>query len=210
MFTGLIEELGRVKAIRKTSKSAQITVSARAVLEGLALGDSIATNGVCLSVVAFDDNSFTVDAVAETMRRSNLNTLKVNDAVNLERALALSDRLGGHLVAGHVDGVGRLERFEREGNAIWMTIAPPENLLRYIVEKGSIAIDGVSLTVAYVDAKRFKVSIIPLTSNKTTLLDKPLQAKLNLEVDMVGKYIEKQQGLNRDLSLAFLKEHGYA
>lgn len=215
MFTGLVEEIGNIKAITKSTKSAKITIKASKVLEKVKLGDSISTNGVCLTVTDFSTNYFTVDVMAETMRRSNLKNLSSGDEINLERALRLGDRLGGHMVSGHIDGVGVISKYENEENAVWITIKTPPELLRYIVEKGSIAIDGVSLTVAYVDDTSFKVSIIPHTKDVTTLLRKKIGDEVNLECDMVGKYIEKlmsikeQKNVKKGIDLNFLSENGF-
>lgn len=216
MFTGLIEEIGRVQSIVKSTKSAKITVKASKVLEDVKIGDSISTNGVCLTVTEFDSKSFVVDVMAETVRRSNLNNLSPGDEVNLERALKVGDRLGGHIVSGHIDGVGTISKYEDEDNAVWITISASSELLRYIVQKGSIAIDGVSLTVAYVDNSVFKVSIIPHTKDVTTLLRKKVGDNVNLECDMVGKYIEKLLGVKEQapvkggIDFNFLSEHGFA
>lgn len=216
MFTGLIEEIGRVQSVVKSTKSARITINARKVLEGVKLGDSISTNGVCLTVTEFSSNSFVVDVMAETMRRSNLHRLSTGDEVNLERALRLGDRLGGHLVSGHIDGVGTIASYENEDNAVWVTIEADPEVLKYIVQKGSIAIDGISLTVAYVDDAVFKVSIIPHTKDVTTLLRKKAGDAVNLECDIVGKYIEKLLGakeqapVKKGIDMNFLSEHGFA
>lgn len=216
MFTGLVEEIGRVLSVTKSTKSARITIRAVKVLEGAKLGDSISTNGVCLTVTEFSSGSFSVDVMAETMRRSNLHMLSPGDDVNLERALRLGDRLGGHMVSGHIDGMGAVVNFENEDNAVWVTIQTAPEILRYIVQKGSIAIDGISLTVAYVDDSVFKVSIIPHTRDITTLLRKRVGDVVNLECDMVGKYIEKllqskEQAPSRGgIDMNFLSQHGFA
>jgi len=216
MFTGLIEEIGRVDSIIKSTKSARITIKAGKVLEDVKLGDSICTNGVCLTVTYFDSEKFTVDAMAETMRRSNLGSLSKGDEVNLERALRLSDRLGGHIVSGHIDGVGKIESYIREDNAVWITISTQPGLLKYIVQKGSITLDGVSLTVAYIDDEKFKVSIIPHTKDATTLLHKNVRTMVNLECDMIGKYIEKlikyedEPSVKKGIDIDFLNRHGFA
>lgn len=191
MFTGLVEEIGIVEKITKGTKSAKITIKAHKVLDNLKLGDSISTNGVCLTVVDFNKYTFSVDVMAETIRRSNLRNLSAGSSVNLERALQLSSRLGGHIVSGHIDGVGTITSYKNEDNAIWITLSTSPELLKYIVEKGSIAIDGVSLTVAYVDNKTFKVSIIPHTKEVTSLLKNKIGDEVNLECDIVGKYVEK-------------------
>ncbi|MEG0772211.1 riboflavin synthase [Clostridium sp.] len=216
MFTGLIEEIGIVEAVSKSTKSARITIKASTVLEGTKLGDSICTNGVCLTVTDFSNNRFIVDVMAETMRRSNLNSFSPGEKVNLERALRLGDRLGGHIVSGHIDGMGTISSFEKEDNAVWITIAASQEILKYIVQKGSIAIDGVSLTVAFVDKEVFKVSIIPHTKDMTTLLRKKVGDIVNLECDVIGKYIEKfigaeeQAPVKKGIDFNFLSEHGFA
>jgi riboflavin synthase len=215
MFTGLVEEIGKVESIAKSAKSAVITIKAKTVMEGIKLGDSICTNGVCLTVTEFSSDKFSVDVMAESMRRSNLKTLKKGDEVNLERALKLSDRLGGHIVSGHIDGTGRIETYEKEDNAVWITVSAAPELLKYIVDKGSIAIDGVSLTVAYVDDGVFKVSIIPHTKDVTTLLKKQPGQEVNLECDMIGKYIEKLMNFGSrpapkgSIDMDFLASNGF-
>lgn len=216
MFTGLVEEIGIVQSVLKGTKSARIIIKAHKVLEDVKLGDSISTNGVCLTVTDFKDNTFSVDVMAETMRRSNLKNLTPGSKVNLERALRLGDRLGGHMVSGHIDGTGVISSLDKEDNAVWITILPSEALLKYIILKGSISMDGVSLTVAYVDKKIFKVSIIPHTKDVTTLLDKFIGDEINLECDMVGKYIEKLLNFNdktaenkSNIDIEFLKKHGF-
>lgn len=216
MFTGLIEEIGSVESVVKSAKSARITIKAQKVLEGVRLGDSISTNGVCLTVTSFDSGRFSIDVMAETMRRSNFKNLSPGEKVNLERALSLGDRLGGHMVSGHIDGTGTILRYEKEDNAVWITVAAGPEILNYIIQKGSIAIDGVSLTVAYVDESVFRVSIIPHTKDATTLLHKKMGDEVNLECDMIGKYIEKllnnrsQKPAKKELDMNFLNENGFA
>lgn len=215
MFTGLIEEVGKVESVVKSAKSARIIIKAKKVLEGVMLGDSICTNGVCLTVTSFGKSRFSVDVMAETMRRSNLRNVSPGEEVNLERALSLGDRLGGHMVSGHIDGMGTIENFEQEDNAVWITIAASLEILKYLVQKGSIAIDGVSLTVAYIDDTVFKVSIIPHTKDATTLLRKKVGDEVNLECDMVGKYIEKFLGfkehrpIKKGIDINFLSDNGF-
>ncbi|MUP37129.1 riboflavin synthase [Labilibaculum euxinus] len=219
MFTGLIEEIGSIKSIQSGGKSIRLTVSARKIMDDVKLGDSIATNGICLTVVSFNSTGFSADVMPETMSRTNFGLLGAGSRVNLERALRVGDRMGGHMVSGHIDGLGEVVGREQDDNAIWVSIAAPGNILKYIVEKGSVAIDGISLTVAYVDEKIFKVSIIPLTQEDTTLTSKKKGEKVNLECDMTAKYIEKfmlhrdeesAQVEKSDISMNFLKENGFA
>jgi len=216
MFTGLVEEIGKIQSIVKSTKSAKIIIKANKVIKEAKIGDSISTNGVCLTITECTLNSFTVDVMAETMRRSNLYSLSLGDEVNLERALKVGDRLGGHIVSGHIDGMGTVANYENEDNAVWITISSTPEILMYIVQKGSIAIDGISLTVAYVDEKVFKVSIIPHTKEVTTLLIKRIGDIVNLECDIVGKYIEKlilskeQAPVKQAIDMNFLSENGFA
>ena len=214
MFTGIVEEIGLIESIKNGEKSSKITIKGSKVLEDTKIGDSIATNGVCLTVTKLQDNKFEVDVMAETLRKSNLGSLSVGSRVNLERALNLQSRLGGHIVSGHIDGVGRIISFVKEDNAIWVTIEASEEILKYVIYKGSITIDGISLTVAYVDNIRFKVSIIPHTATETTLLNKRPSEYVNLECDLIGKYVEKLMGLNLEknksnISKEFLRENGF-
>ena len=215
MFTGLIEEIGEIKSIVKGAKSARITISAEKILLGTKIGDSINTNGVCLTVTDFSKNSFSVDVMAETIRSSNLGKLKSGSKVNLERALRLSDRLGGHIVSGHIDGIGTIVDFYKEDNAIWVSVETTVDILKYIVHKGSITIDGISLTVAYVDENIFKVSIIPHTKDETTLLIKKIGDEVNIESDMLAKYVEKLLKYGeapkekKPISMDFLLENGF-
>ncbi|MBO6115130.1 MAG: riboflavin synthase [Lachnospiraceae bacterium] len=191
MFTGIVEETGEIKSIVHGSKSAVLTIKGSVVTKDSKVGDSIAVNGVCLTATTITGDIFTADVMAETMRRSSLGELKQGSKVNLERAMLCNGRFGGHIVSGHIDGTGTIRNMEKEDNAVWVTIAASSDILKFIVEKGSIAIDGISLTVAYVDEEVFKVSIIPHTANETTLLTKNKGDKVNLENDIVGKYIEK-------------------
>lgn len=218
MFTGLIEEIGSIKSIKKGGKAIRLDVSASKIMDDVKLGDSIATNGICLTVVSFDSNGFSADVMPETMSRTNFGLLGAGSRVNLERAVRVGDRLGGHMVSGHIDGLGEIVGKEQDDNAIWVSIAAPKNILKYVIEKGSIAIDGISLTVAYVDDKMFKVSIIPMTQEDTTLTSKKPGEKVNLECDMTAKYIEKfmfhrdeekNQESKSNISMDFLKENGF-
>lgn len=194
MFTGIIEEIGKVKGIKEGEKSSVLIIEAKDVLEGTIIGDSISVNGVCLTVTELLSNSFQVDVMAETLDRSNIGQLAVNQELNLERALNLEKRLGGHIVSGHIDGTGTIQEYREDDNAVWVTIAASSDLLRYIIEKGSIAVDGISLTVAQVDESSFAVSIIPHTAEQTILLKKNVGDTVNIECDMIGKYVEKLLG----------------
>lgn len=196
MFTGIVEEIGEIKNIKHGSKSAVLTIKGSVVTKDSKVGDSIAVNGVCLTATSIMGDIFTADVMAETMRRSSLGDLKQGSKVNLERAMLCNGRFGGHIVSGHIDGTGTIRNLEKEDNAVWVTIAALPHILKYIVEKGSIAIDGISLTVAYVDSEVFKVSIIPHTAIETTLLTKNKGDTVNLENDIVGKYVEKLLGYN--------------
>lgn len=191
MFTGIVEETGSVKKVIGHQVSGYIEIKAKKVLEGTQIGDSIAVNGVCLTVTELHGDSFVADVMAETLRKTNLGNLSIGAKVNLERAMAANGRFGGHIVSGHIDGTGTIQSLQPEGNAVWVTIAAPASILHLIVNKGSIAIDGISLTVAYIDDKVFKVSIIPHTGEETTLLKRKPGDVVNLENDVVAKYIEK-------------------
>ncbi len=215
MFTGIIEETGTVKRV-VSGASGSLEIQAKKVLENTMIGDSIAVNGICLTVTTMSDSHFTADVMAETMRRTNLGTLHNGSKVNLERAMAAGGRFGGHIVSGHIDGTGTVISLKPEGNAVWVTIGADASILRYIVEKGSIAIDGISLTVAYVDDECFKVSIIPHTGAETTLLARKPGDRVNLENDIVAKYIEKlmkpyagKPEENKGISMEFLLENGF-
>ncbi|WP_206459962.1 riboflavin synthase [Anaerovorax sp. IOR16] len=221
MFTGIVEEIGTIFGVKSGANSAQMTIQGKKVLERTQIGDSISVNGVCLTVIAMKGNNFVVDVMAETFRRSNLGKLKINSKVNLERAMAADGRFGGHIVSGHIDGTGTIVHKEREENAVWLTIKTTPKLLRYIVEKGSIAIDGVSLTVAALQKDGFQVSIIPHTGSETTLLHKAIGDPVNLENDIIGKYVERlMQPLadshntdrkieNKEITTEFLRIHGF-
>ena len=215
MFTGIVEEVGTLKAIRKGTHSAVLEIQAKVVLEDIHLGDSIAVNGVCLTATSFSPAGFTADVMHETLDRSALAGLGPGSPVNLERAMAANGRFGGHIVAGHVDGVGTIAAIEKDDNAIWFTITAPAQVLRYVVEKGSIAIDGISLTVARVETDRFAVSVIPHTAAVTLLGLRRTGDRVNLESDLVGKYVERllrpapeEKGQSR-LTMEFLTQHGF-
>jgi len=216
VFTGIVEELGIVRTLRLLPESGQITIEGEKVLNGTQLGDSIAINGVCLTVIRQTEREFTVDVMAETLAKTNLTELKSGHPVNLERALQLQTRLGGHLVSGHIDGVGNIRRITPWGIAQLYEISAPPTLLNYILPKGSIAIDGISLTVIDVEAEYFTVSLIPHTFKQTTLGSKGIGASVNLETDLIGKYVARFMGKDpvssknkQELSLGFLAEHGF-
>lgn len=215
MFTGIVEEMGTIRAIRKGANSAILDIQASVVLEDIHLGDSIAVNGVCLTATSFSPTGFTADVMHETLNRSSLAALKPGSRVNLERAMAANGRFGGHIVAGHVDGVGHVVSTQRDDNAIWYTISAGADIMRYIVEKGSITIDGISLTVARVEEASFAVSVIPHTVQVTVLGDRKPGDAVNLENDIIGKYVEKLLGSQTEepvkksgIDRAFLAKHG--
>ena len=187
MFTGIVEEVGKVKSI----SNGVLQIEANKVLEDVHTGDSIAVNGICLTVTSFTAHSFQADVMPETIRRTSLNELKLGSPVNLERAMAVGSRFGGHIVSGHIDGTGRIVSLKEEKNALLMKIAADSSLLRYIVEKGSVALDGISLTVAAVTDRDFTVSLIPHTRQVTNLSAKGEGSTINIENDVVGKYVEK-------------------
>ncbi len=217
MFTGLVEELGKVRAVARGAKSVRLTVTAKAIMDGVKLGDSIAVNGTCLTVVEYGGDWFTADVMPETVERTALAGLKSGDAVNLERTLRVVDRLGGHIVSGHIDGVGTIKTKEANDNAVVVRIAAPAEVMRYIVAKGSIAVDGISLTVAAAGPDWFTVSLIPHTASVTTLGVKGVGAPVNLEADVIGKYVEKLLGLTPadgaggkgGLSARFFADNGF-
>lgn len=191
MFTGIIEEVGTVKRVQRSGSSSFIEIQAKKVLEDVHLGDSIAVNGVCLTVTHFDGSVFRADVMNETLSRSSLGSLTSGSPVNLERAMAAGGRFGGHIVSGHIDGTGVITDIRNDGIAVWYTVSAAPELLRYIVEKGSIAIDGISLTVAKMTDTSFSVSIIPHTAAQTILSTKKVGDTVNLENDIIGKYVEK-------------------
>jgi riboflavin synthase len=211
MFTGIIEEIGRVRSLRRTGISFTLDVEAQRVLEGTRVGDSIATNGVCLTVTSLRADGFTADVMPETVHRTAFARLVPGSEVNLERALALGDRLGGHIVSGHVDAVARLQSRRSDETALWLTFEAEPTLLRHVVEKGSIAINGISLTVATVTDRTFSVSLIPHTQGETNLTALRVGDDVNIESDMIAKYVEKllakpaAGGLTED----FLRQNGY-
>lgn len=215
MFTGIIEDKGKVAAVKKGGKSAELHIHSDVIPGDLKVGDSVAINGVCLTVTYFDNNSFTVDAVPETMNRSNLKDLRAGSPVNLERALRVGDRMGGHMVSGHVDSKGMVQSVEQEDNAVWFTISMDAEFIRYVIPKGSVAIDGISLTVVDVSEGAFTVSVIPHTLKETALASLTKGDEVNIECDMTAKYIERflafrnDEKPKKDITMDYLKENGY-
>lgn len=215
MFTGIVEEVGTVEKISRGQHSAVLTILADTVLEGTKLGDSIAVNGVCLTVVELLDGRFSADVMHETLNRSSLVKISRGSHVNLERAIPADGRFGGHIVAGHVDGVGKIIRIRRDDNAIWYTVQAGSDVLRYIVEKGSITIDGISLTVAAVTERDFSISAIPHTVRQTVLRERSEGDVVNLETDIIGKYVEKllrlapAQPEQSSITREFLSRYGF-
>jgi len=211
MFTGLVEEIGVVAAVAKSADSFDLTVSAETVLDGVKLGDSIAVNGVCLTVTSFDDKTFTVGLAPETLARTNLGDLAKGDPVNLERSLLPTTRLGGHFVQGHVDGTGTISSFRPDNDALWLTVKTDPALMRYIVTKGYIAIDGTSLTVVDTGPDWFNVTLIDYTQAKIILPRKKPGDAVNLEVDILAKYVERltQPRDGAGVTSQFLTEHGF-
>lgn len=190
MFTGIVEEIGRIIRIEKGANSSRLTVAGEKIFSDLKLGDSVATNGVCLTVTDFSKGIFTADVMNETLKRTNLGDLRQGSAVNLERAMVANGRFGGHIVSGHIDGTGVITKIEQDDIAVWYTIEADRKIMKYIIEKGSVAIDGISLTVAKVTDRSFSVSLIPHTAKETVLGYKKTGDTVNLENDVVGKYIE--------------------
>ena len=227
MFTGIIEEIGYVRHVISGSVSGEIRIGAAKVLEGTKIGDSIAVNGVCLTVTRLLGDGFTADVMPETLRRTNLGKLSGGAPVNLERAMAADGRFGGHIVSGHIDGTGTITQMRPEGNAILVTIAAAPEIMELIVEKGSVAIDGIRLTVAGAWNDSFQVSVIPHTGEETILLKKRVGEPVNLENDIIGKYVQKLLGGNyrkgegsamtpgtgkkpeSRITMEFLAEHGF-
>ncbi len=215
MFTGIIEEVGQIAQINKQGDFAVVTIKASKVLDDVHLGDSIAVNGVCLTVTSFTATQFTADVMSETLKRTSLGELSNGSPVNLERAMAANGRFGGHIVSGHIDGTGRVAEILPANNSTWYRIQAEPKLMRYIIEKGSITIDGISLTVVDTDEDSFRVSIIPHTIKETNLGSKKVGSLVNLENDIVGKYIEqflmKKETENppSKITMDFLKKAGF-
>lgn len=216
MFTGIVEEIGTVVSISQGAKAAKMTLQGNLIFEDMHIGDSIAVNGVCLTVTSMSENGFCADVMAETVRKSSLGILKSGDSVNLERAMAANGRFGGHIVSGHIDGTGTICQFKKEQNAVWITIEASPEILHLIVHKGSICIDGVSLTVAELSEQSFSVSIIPHTGEQTILLKKKVGDIVNLENDVIGKYVQRllaphtvEETPASRITLDLLSEYGF-
>ena len=213
MFTGIVEEIGSISGIKQGKNSEILTIKAKKVLEDTKIGDSIAVNGICLTVTALYSDSFTADVMHETINRSSLSKLKYGSKVNLERAMPVNGRFGGHIVSGHVDGTGTIINIKPDDNAIWYKIQANQQILKYIVEKGSITIDGISLTVAKVSETDFSISAISHTVEQTILKEKRQGDIVNLETDILAKYIEKllnpTQNEQSKITKEFLLEHGF-
>lgn len=217
MFTGIVEELGKIKSIAHGAKSVRLSVTASKVLSDVHIGDSIAVNGTCLTVVAYAEKWFTADVMPETVESTALASLQIGDTVNLERTLRVGDRFGGHIVSGHIDGVGTINAKDTNDNAVIVRIKAGPEVMRYIVKKGSIAIDGISLTVVNCDSDWFTVSLIPHSAKMTTLGYKKTGDTVNLEADVIGKYVEKLLGLQpvqpkgktSKIGMDFLQQNGF-
>lgn len=217
MFTGIVEQVGRIKSIHLKNQSAILTIACKEKWDGLHIGDSVAVNGVCLTVTHINETIWAADVMAESIRTSTLGTLNSGSIVNLERAMAANGRFGGHIVSGHIDGTGKILRIIPEENAIWFTIGVDKKLLAYMVKKGSIAVDGVSLTIASLDEKSVSVSMIPHTRAVTTFLKKRVGDLVNIECDVIGKYVErlltnseeKASDQDTDITKSLLTKYGF-
>ena len=211
MFTGIIEEIGKVERIQKDSRNCKLSIKASKILTDIHLGDSIAVNGICLTVTHFNHQAFTVDVMNETWNRTALTLLKHGSEVNLERALSVNGRLGGHVVTGHIDGTGKISSIKKDDNAVWYQINTQKEILDLIVEKGSITIDGISLTVAKVSKVNFSVSVIPHTLEQTILKSKQVGSTVNLENDILGKYVQKlmDNSPKSEISKELLYQNGF-
>ena len=214
MFTGIVEEIGLVEKVKKGPASASVTINAPAVTAGTKTGDSIAVNGICLTVTSLAGSTFTADIMHESLNRSSLSDLRRGSRVNLERAMAADGRFGGHIVSGHVDGTGIISAIREDDNAVWYTVRTSPAIMRYIVEKGSVTIDGVSLTVAAVTEDSFSVSVIPHTRQVTIMGDLRAGDKVNLENDIIGKYVEKflkpeETSVKSNITREFLARCGF-
>ena len=216
MFTGIVEEVGKKIDVKKGANSSRLIIGAEKIFSDMNVGDSVAVNGVCLTVTDFEKNMFWADVMSETLSRSSLGSLKKGSLVNLERAMAANGRFGGHIVSGHIDGTGVIKSMKKDDIAVWVSISAPKNILKFIVEKGSVALDGISLTVAEIGDDEFKVSVIPHTGGNTSLLLKKAGDIVNIENDIIGKYVERLMSFKTDsaakssgISLEFLADNGF-
>ncbi|MFU0784255.1 riboflavin synthase [Clostridium sp.] len=216
MFTGLVEEVGEVLQVSKGENYSKLSIRAEKILRGMKIGDSIAVNGTCLTVTDYGKDFFSVDIMAETLRMGSLKSLKIKSKVNLERALKLGDRFGGHIVSGHIDGTGKIVDIHDEGISTWIDIEVSQDIMKYIVLKGSVTLDGASLTVAKISNNCFSVSLIPHTKMETVLNYRKIEDKVNIECDIIGKYVEKMflnqrsiQNKKSDISMDMLSKYGF-
>jgi len=214
LFTGIIEEIGTIQRIERGARSGRLTISGDVIFSDLKPGDSVAVDGVCLTASAIDRKQFSADVMPETLSRTALGVLRPGSAVNLERAMAANGRFGGHMVSGHIDGTGKIAQRQIDDNAVLVRIEADPSILRYVIAKGSIAIDGISLTIAAVDELGLSVSIIPHTGSETTLLSKRTGDLVNLENDLIGKYVERLllprgETSKPSITYEFLVEHGF-
>lgn len=213
MFTGIIEEIGKIDSITRKGNSLSLRIKAEKIMSDISIGDSIAVNGICLTVTEFTRDGFCLDSMRETLEKTSLKNSKVGDLVNLERAMTANGRFGGHIVTGHIDGVGKIVEIKKDEIATWYSIESNKKIMQYIIEKGSIAIDGVSLTIVDFTKDSFRVSVIPHTFKETILSNKKIGSIVNLENDCVGKYIERILNINKkqesNISREFLLKHGF-
>nr|WP_304218263.1 riboflavin synthase [Fredinandcohnia onubensis] len=217
MFTGIVEEIGKIKAINGSQDSVEMVIKARKILDDVNLGDSISVNGVCLTVTEFTSDGFTVDVMPETVKSTSLRELQRNDDVNLERAMSANGRFGGHIVSGHVDGIGKIVRKEPKGNAVYYEIEIPEELIQFMIYKGSVTVDGTSLTIFGLTKNTFTLSLIPHTLTETILRKKGVGDIVNIECDMLGKYVSQfmrrsfgnEKSTESRITASFLEENGF-
>jgi riboflavin synthase len=217
MFTGIVEEIGKIKAINGSQDAVEMVIKARKILDDVNLGDSISVNGVCLTVTEFTSDGFTVDVMPETVKSTSLRELQRNDDVNLERAMSANGRFGGHIVSGHVDGIGKIVRKEPKGNAVYYEIEIPEELIQFMIYKGSVTVDGTSLTIFGLTKNKFTLSLIPHTLTETILRKKGVGDIVNIECDMLGKYVSQfmrrsfgnEKSTESRITASFLEENGF-
>ncbi|WP_099362663.1 riboflavin synthase [Fredinandcohnia onubensis] len=217
MFTGIVEEIGKIKAINGSQDSVEMVIKARKILDDVNLGDSISVNGVCLTVTEFTSDGFTVDVMPETVKSTSLRDLQRNDDVNLERAMSANGRFGGHIVSGHVDGIGKIVRKVPKGNAVYYEIEIPEELIQFMIYKGSVTVDGTSLTIFGLTKNTFTLSLIPHTLTETILRNKGVGDIVNIECDMLGKYVSQfmrrsfgnEKSTESRITASFLEENGF-